>query len=213
MPIRKNLLANGEIYHIFNKSIAGYKIFNTDKDYERFIEELIFYKQGKRDLKFSKFGKYSNNLEDMACKKDIVSIIAYAIMPTHFHLILRQEGDNGISDYVNYIQKSYTLSFNNKHKRRGPLWQGRFKNVLVQSDEQLIHLTRYVHLNAVTAQIVDKPENWRYSSYLEYLGLDHKEICNFKDCIRVPLEEYKDFVDNGIDYQRELAKIKHLLME
>ena len=165
MPIRKNLLSNGETYHIFNKSIAGYKIFNTNNDYERFIKEMVFYKQGKKDLKFSRFIEYPKDSEEVANKKDIVNIIAYAIMPTHFHLILRQESDNGISDYINYLQKSYTLSFNNRHKRVGPLWQGRFKNVLVQNDEQLMHLTRYIHLNAVTAHIVDKPENWNHSSY------------------------------------------------
>ena len=67
------------------------------------------------------------------------------------------------------LLNSYTRYFNEKIKRKGPLWEGRFKKVLVNSDEQLLHLTRYVHLNPVSAGIVEKPEDWPCSSYREYI--------------------------------------------
>jgi putative transposase len=79
-------------------------------------------------------------------------------MPTHIHLVLRQLKDGGISKFMSNILNSYSRYFNIKHNRKGPLWEGRFRKVLVGSDEQLLHLTRYVHLNPVTACLVDKPK-------------------------------------------------------
>ena len=96
------------------------------------------------------------------------------------------------------------------------MWEGRFKNVLVESDEQLLHLSRYIHLNPTTSFLVDKPEDWQGSSYREYLDLVDKEsrVCRpdaiFELC---PKEYYKKFVEDRIGYQRELANIKKLLLD
>ncbi len=78
-------------------------------------------------------------------------------MPTHIHLILKQLKEDGISAYMSKILNSYTCYFNRRTKRKGPLWESRFKRVEVTSDEQLLHLTRYIHLNPVTAHIVEEP--------------------------------------------------------
>jgi putative transposase len=113
------------------------------------------------------------------------------------------------------ILNSYTRYFNTKHKRKGPLWESRFKSVLVETDEQLLHLTRYIHLNPVTAFLVDKPEEWKASSYNEYLlkvsGSDR--TCNYDGILDIEPSSYRKFVEDRISYQRELAKIKELLIE
>jgi putative transposase len=92
---------------------------------------------------------------------------------------------------------------------------GKFKNVLVKSDEQLLHLVRYVHLNAVTAHIVSKPEKWQYSSYAEYIYPDKVTFpfVQYSSLFDLSPHEHQKFTEDGIDYQRSLAVIKKLVLE
>jgi putative transposase len=143
----------------------------------------------------------------------IVKILAYCLMPTHIHLALQQMTDGGISNFIYRLLKGYSQYFNLKHARKGPLWEGRFVNILVKTDGQLLHLTRYIHLNPVTALLVDKPEEWKFSSYREYVSLlkeGERKICDFSHQLTINAEGYKKFVLDRIDYQRKLALIKHL---
>ncbi len=218
--IRKFPLVKDEIYHIYNRSIAKYQIFNTTAEFSRMRKLFSYYQRGEKKQRFSEWEKRKNVIpekEDLETKKanKLVSIIAYCIMPTHFHLILKQLKDKGISVFISQISNSYTRYFNLKHKRKGPLWEREFQNVLVSTDEQLLHLTRYIHLNPVTAFLADKPEDWEFSSYREYLGEieEGDRICRFEDILDIMPEEYKAFVNDRISYQRELEKIKHLIME
>jgi len=218
MPYRRVPLATTEIYHVFTKSIAGFKIFNSDKAFQRMKEAMVFYSAEDTPCKLSLFLErdrtHSNAGLELGTKR-IVRIIAYCFMPTHIHLLLQQLEDNGISRYINLILKSYAKYFNITHNRKGPLWEGRFKNVLVDTDEQLLHLTRYIHLNPVTAGIVDKPEEWLYSSYREYIDMVDKKkcICKYKDIVDITPGSYKKFAEDRISYQRELERIKHLVLE
>ena len=218
VTIRKIPLVSGEIYHIFNKSIAGYKIFNTKGEFLRMMEVTQYYLWGRRKIRFSKWKEIrENRLSEIEVLKEekIVEIIAYCIMPTHIHLILKQIRDKGISIFMSQISNSYARYFNEKHKRKGPLWEKEFKNILITTDEQLLHLTRYIHLNPVSAFLVDKPEDWFASSYREYLGEveELQRICNCEDFLDITPSSYKEFVENRIPYQRELEKIKNLILE
>ena len=136
-------------------------------------------------------------------------------MPTHLHLVLREYKEGVIKALMSFLQKGYTQYFNCKYKRKGPLWESRFRNVVVTSDEQLLHLTRYIHLNPATDYIVDDPADWLYSSYKEYLNSESGNygICNFEDYLEIDPEEYLQFVKDRLSYQRELSKIKHLVKE
>jgi putative transposase len=136
-------------------------------------------------------------------------------MPTHLHLVLKQLRAHGISQYIGRLLNSYSRYFNKRYERKGPLWESRFQSLLVESDEQLLHLTRYLHLNPVTAGLVESPETWEYSSYREYLGLVSKEegACNYSGLLEIGPLAYQRFVCNRIDYQRKLARIKNLLIE
>ena len=216
--MRKDPLKNGYLYHICTKSIAGFVIFRSAEDYLRMKEMIKYYAYEKPPIKFSLYQKLLNNskissVEEFVKGDRIVDIIAYCLMPTHLHLILCQLKDNGISRYMKNLLNSYTRFFNIKNKRKGPLWQGRFKSILIQTDEQLLHLTRYIHLNPVSDSLVDKPEQWEYSSYREYLKNTNDTLCNFDQYLKISPKTYKTFVDTRLDYQRKLAEIKHLLLE
>jgi len=218
---RKEKLVEGTVYHIFNRSIADFKIFNNDLEYLRIKNMIRYYQIESADFKFSKFitlekikedGFNSNFISFSQGKEKLVQIIAYCIMPTHFHLILKQLKEKGISIFMRNILNSYSHYFNIKHKRKGPLWESRFQNKFVETDEQLLHLTRYVHLNPVTAFLVDKPEQWLWSSYNEYLSKVDKDekVCDYEGILDVEPVSYGAFTDERIDYQRELAKLKDL---
>ncbi len=222
---RKIPLVTGEIYHVLSKSIANFVVFNTDSEFLKMRNLFKYYQLKDPPYKFNYFVKVKlkGNEEDfdnyfsshLLNKEKLVQIIAYCIMPTHLHLILKQLKEGGISLFIGNVLNSYSRYFNTKHKRHGPLWEGKFKNILVKTDEQLLHLTRYIHLNPTSAGLVDKPEEWLYSSYLEYLGKvkEINRICDYEDLMDISTSFYKNFVEDRISYQKELEKIKHLILE
>jgi putative transposase len=216
---KMKMLTTGEIYHTLTRSIADFKIFNNASDFSRMKDVLKYYRFENFPASFSKFNKLAdekivNFQNSIKSSERFVEIIAWCLMPTHIHLVVKQLKDGGISKFMSNTLNSYSRYFNIKHNRKGPLWEGRFKKILVKSDEQLLHLTRYIHLNPVTACLVNKPEDWPASSYKGYIGLDTAEnglcYCNIVD---INPAVYKKFVEDRISYQRELAKIKHLVAE
>ena len=165
--MRKDRLAIGETYHIYNKSIAGYTIYNNEEEFLRMLSAIRYYRREKTEISFSRFlrdneteKEHSENYSILQDKRNLIEIISYCLMPTHLHLILKQLADNGISIFMSTVENSYTRYFNLKHKRKGPLWETRFRSILIKTDEQLLHLTRYIHLNPVTAHLVNEPEKW-----------------------------------------------------
>ena len=215
-------LVNDEIYHVVNRSIAEFKIFNNDGDFLRMMYVLRYYQKdptlsfshfmthdGINDYGFERYFYETSKRQDKQ-----VQIIAFCLMPTHIHITLKQLKDNGITRYLGNVLNGYSKYFNTKYHRKGPLWEAKFKNILVESDEQLLHLTRYIHLNPATALLVGKPENWKYSSYHEYLKPSAKfRLTDFNDIIDIKPSDYRKFVDERISYQRALAKIKTLLLD
>lgn len=221
---RKQPLEVGEIYHVMDKSIAGFKIFNTENDCQRMMQTLEYFSIAGSLPKFSYFlqrSKETNKSFEEYLDQCFpnpprrVQIIAYCLMPTHFHLVLKPLKKNGASQMLHDVLNSYAKYFNVRHKRNGRFWAGPFKNVLVESDEQLRHLTRYVHLNPVTGRLRDKAEDWQSSSYREYITPSkvRRPLCQFKDLLDIKPRQYRKFVEDQIDYQRHLATIKKLLLE
>ncbi|MDD5495720.1 MAG: transposase [Candidatus Omnitrophica bacterium] len=204
-----------EVYHVYNKSIAGFTIFNNDIEYLRMMEAVCYYQHAKPAVRFSLRTQSGINKKNSSATDNgmLVEIVAYCLMPTHLHLVLRQLCDRGISRFLNNILNSYTRYFNIRHNRKGPLWEGRTKKTLIKTDEQLLHLTRYLHLNPVTSYLVNKPEEWSYSSYREYLSeIDNEyRICKYNSLLTINPNIYKAFVEDAIFYQRELAMIKKSL--
>lgn len=218
--IRKEPLANDEYYHIFTRSIAKYVVFNDQNEFRRMLELISVHRFSDFDYKYSQFNRLSPLIKQDIIKgfkhknKVLVEIVAYCIMPTHIHLLLKQVADNGITKYMGRILNSYSKYFNTKHQRTGPLWASNFKNVLIPDDEQFLHLTRYIHLNPSSAGLVKKPEKWEFSSYHEYINSQNdNRLCDFKEIIDMNSKQYQKFVNDRIDYQKKLSLIKNILLD
>ena len=187
------------------------------------METIRYYQFAEIPVRFSYYLLLSRNERLLLMKqlvaqaKKEVSIFAYCLMPNHFHFMGKQLRDKGISRFVANITNSYTKYFNTKHKRVGPLVQGTFKAVRVETDEQLIHLSRYIHLNPVTSFLVEmaKLDNYSWSSYLEYLGKKDMGICDttvIKSHFPA-IDNYRQFILDQAAYARELKKIAHVSIE
>ncbi|MBL7150787.1 transposase [Candidatus Microgenomates bacterium] len=224
MPGRKIPLVAGQIYHVLNRGISSQPIFLTKKDYQRMMETILYYQRQGLSLSYTHFlrlsAKQKIEISERLRGKEkfLVEIIALCLMPNHFHLLLKQIQENGISTFMSNLTNSYTRYFNIKNERIGPLFQGKFKAVIIETDEQLIHVSRYIHLNPHSSFVIKNLqglENYLYSSLPEYLGQSktnffQKEIVldQFEN-----LKSYKKFVFDQAEYQRHLEEIKHLLME
>lgn len=224
MPGRKIPLVTNQIYHGLNRGISFQPTFTIKKNFQRAIEVMRYYQNQKPPLRYSQFTALSNKrrkqiLKNLAKeKKFLVEIIAYCIMSNHFHFMLKQSKEGGISKFMSNFTNSYTRYFNIKNKRSGPLFGGKFKAIRVETDEQLLHLSRYIHLNPYSSYVVKTLkdlEKFSFSSFPEYLGKTQIIICN-KEIILSQFknpESYKKFVFDQADYQRELEEIKHLALE
>lgn len=223
MPYRKTVLATGEIYHVLNRGIAQAPIFLSKRDYLRFLNLISFYRFSAPPLSYSHYERLS--IED---KKEfignmekkhplLVEIYTYCLMPNHFHFLLKQIINNGISIMLSNLQNGYAKYFNLRHKRQGALFQSMFKAVLIETDAQFLHVSRYVHLNPCTSFLVEVKDlpNYPWSSFPEYMGeksssfLSTNQILNMVGSRR----KYKDFVFDQAEYQRKLGIVKHLILE
>lgn len=214
MTLRKVVLTEGETYHIFNKTCHNLPLFKNKHEFSVFLEAAHYYLQPEPPIKFSKYRK-SKSKYDVNFSRKLVTVVCFCLMPNHFHFILRQELEKGIEKFMTKLCSSYAHYFNTKHETAGSLFHGSFKSIRVENDEQLLHLSRYIHLNPVTAYLVENPEDYLFSSYLNYLGKKKLDFLNpslVLNQFKSP-KDYKKFVLARKDYQRELEKIKHLTLE
>lgn len=224
MPLRKTPIVTGQTYHVFNRGVNKQPILFTPRDYNRAVDTIKYYIVNRPPLPYSKFIKLTREAGNEVSTRMLkgehgVKLISYVLMPNHFHFILTQLIDEGITNFIRNLQISITKYINTKNNRSGPLLQGQFKVVLIEDDEQLIHVCRYVHLNPYTSFIVNNIEelkSYNWSSLREFLSLTDEEFCT-KDIIlstfKNKIDKYWDFISNQADYQRKLGAIKHLILE
>jgi len=212
MPARNLPLVNEEYYHIFNRGVAKMPIFLRDKDYQRFIDAFIYYLDANPEVGFSKSSLEQKNVKSSG---QIVDMICYCLMPNHFHFLLRQNIDNGVVDFIRKVTNSYAKYFNTKYKRKGPLFEGKFKAIRVESNEQLLHLSRYIHLNPLVGYVTKDLRLHKWSSYSEYVQTSNSDICSLDVVLNQfqSTEDYERFVLDHEDYGKKLEQIKHQLLE
>lgn len=212
MPYRFIPFVSGEIYHVFNRGVEKRSIFESNRDKSRFLKTIHYYQHEGPKPRLSKLFKNSNFKLDLNTK--IIEIISYCLMPNHFHLIVRQLKDGGITEFMSKFLNSYTKYFNTKHRRVGALLQGQFKAVLVESDEQLLHLSRYIHLNPLVSYVVKDLNLYPWSSYKEYTN-NTEGLCAKNDVLGLfsSPKEYQQFVLDQADYGEKLELIKHQLID
>jgi putative transposase len=198
MPTRHvvKVYAPNHYYHVFNRGWNLTKIFIDKQDYAYF--EDLFARYLGNEPRNDKSGKpYRNYAED-------VHLNAYCLMGNHFHLLLYQFTESGVQELMASILIAYTMYFNRRHGRRGPLFESTFKAVIILEDSQLMHITRYIHLNHSHYQ------TWAHSSYGDYAQasrdwIDPAPILEIFGDQR----KYEEFVADYEELQRERDEIKH----
>lgn len=221
MSDRRAPLVNDEFYHIYNRGAARQPTFLNQRDYEQAVFAFSYYRFVNPPIRLSRFKELSIRqrkelLDKLQKTEKLVEIVSFVFMPNHFHFLLKQVAENGISIFISKFTNSYTKYFNTKRNRTGPMFQGVFKSVHVESDEQVIHLSRYIHINPVTSVVIKDTEllSYPWSSLSDYLRgrspLLYMEpvLSHFSSS-----DDYKNFVLDRIDYAKQLEKIKHLALE
>lgn len=222
MPYRTVPFISNQVYHVFNRSIARLPIFIERTDYERVLDLVNYYRFNRPPLRFSHYKRLSIEQKAefeksfMINENSMLEILAYCIMPNHFHFLLQPKKDNAVSNFMRNLQNSYSKYFNTKRERTGSLFQFMFKAVRMETDQQLLHVSRYIHLNPVTSYLrkIKDLDAYEWSSFKDYAfntsSFVNREmvLASFKSN-----QEYKKFVFDQAEYQRELGKIKHLALE
>lgn len=203
MALRKQSFAVGEYYHLYNRGTEKRKIFIDEKDYRHFLF-LMYICNTTKSIELRNVGKNFDRGET------IVDIGAFCLMPNHFHVLVREKIENGISTYMRKLLTAYSMYFNKKYKRTGKLYEGVFKSIHANKDTYLKYLYSYMHLNP--AKLIDK--NWKekrniarklleyvfkypYSSLKEY-GVEKFKIINptqFPTYFKKPTDHKKELFE------------------
>jgi len=168
----------GGIYHVYNRGVEKRTIFQGPGDYAVFLRVLRSYLLPPRHDSQSDASWRVRHIPGVYTLHERVELLAYCLMPNHFHLVLRQHDATGMSELLRRLSNAYVLYFNRHYSRIGALFQGRYRAVLVKDEGHLLQLTRYIHRNPLELSPKAGPASlaqYEYSSYPEYLGLRHTE--------------------------------------
>jgi len=205
---------SGDIYHICNKSISNYHIFRNNTLADHFKTTLVYYNTSADKIPLSKALKKEFTIPHIMNRGEdsIVFVLGFCIMPDHYHLLIKVNKEYSVSQYINNVQNSYSHYYNKINKRRGPLWQNRFRAICIEDNSTLLHVLRYIHLNPTTAKLVDLPEKWSYSSYKDYMS-DTGILKLNKEISINSIEYLRKFTEDQIDYQQTIKGIRRKLLE
>jgi putative transposase len=222
---RKTTLASGEYYHVYNRGVEKRIIFSSKSDYQRFLS-LLYLCNSIDSVHIYDHFKYSRGLTSgellsLPRTNELVDICAYCLMPNHFHLLIKEKEEGGISKFMQKIMTGYTMYFNKIHDRSGSLFQGTFKAEHAKDDNYLKYLISYIHLNPIKlieskwkeTGITNKRgaekflNEYPYSSYIDYIGTSRKEniLINKKalpDYFETP-KKFKENVTEWLNYKKE----------
>ena len=195
--LRQDPFITGEYYHLFNRGIDKRIIFKSKNDFERFMM-LLFVSNSQEEFKLNNLINQQHKVfeEIMILDKgeSLVSIGAWCLMTNHFHILVRQEVEDGITKFMKKLGTAYSMFFNLKYQRQGALFGGPFKSKCIKTDDNYMRqLFGYIHLNPLdikfsgwekeidklssskNAEMKDFLESYRYSSYIDYMGIDRVE--------------------------------------
>lgn len=210
-------LINNNYYHLYNRGVAKQDIFKDAYDYRRLLMNFSYYLDDNLKSKLSiakKDQNFRSYLQEMP-SKPLLEIVSYCLMPNHFHLLVKQIADNGITTFIRRALNSYTRYYNIRHDRIGPMFQGSFRAVDVKSNEQLIHLSRYIHLNPFVGNLCRKLDDFTWSSYKDFLTNKKTRLSNPHLIIETigSSRRYQDFVEDHSDYARKMHNILKLTID
>lgn len=219
MPAKNSLktYSPNSYYHIYNRGVEKRLIFQDEQDYGVFLSYLKNYLLPKNEEKLQQAlsNPNLNYKEREQILKELrlnnfsgeITLLAYCLMPNHFHLLVKQKSANSIDKFMNSLGVRYTMFFNRKYKRVGVLYQDVYKAVTIESDPQLLYLSSYIHRNPfiqASASQGDVLRAWSPSSYYEYLGLRKTEWVHPEEILAffsktIPQLSYQAFVEQTED--------------
>jgi len=203
MPSRNTIkeYAPESYYHVYARGLNKEKIFREARDYHHFYDLMERY--------FSTKPLFSATGERYPCFKDRVSVNAYCLMTNHFHLLVYQEEIDDLQAFMRSVMTSYSKYFNKKYKRTGPVFESRYKASRISTEQYLMHITRYIHLNP------RRWENYYNSSLKYYLNGGEPEWLNPKPILGMfdSRLEYKEFVADYEEMRDMLAEMKYELAD
>ena len=191
--MRRVPFVEGQFYHIYNRGVDKRIVFSNQLDVDRFFQCMDEFNvvEPIGSIYENSFIKSQLGSETPKLKKKLVNFVAYCLNPNHFHFILEQVAENGISKFMQRLGGGYTNYFNEKEKRSGALFQGVFKSIHINSNEYLLYVSAYVNLNdrahklgSETPKLVKSKSSWS-----EYVGTEKQD--NFCEK-RIILSQFKD---------------------
>lgn len=222
MSERKINFSVGEFYHLFNRGTDKREIFLDARDYDRFMF-LLYLCNSKKPVnireQFPK-GISFGLLKNFERGETLVDIGIYCLMPNHFHLLVMEKEEGGITNFIKKLATAYSMYFNKRNKRSGKLFENYFKAEHVDKDEYLKYLFAYIHLNPIKIKSPLWRENgvssleeagrflekYDYSSYSDYIGKERNEkIILKKDSFPVYFmdQSFKSFIDDWLKFPKE----------
>jgi putative transposase len=186
---RETPFAVNENYHIYSRGVEKRKIFMNTKDYDRFVALLYIMNQDNSFTIGNFLQNKSKNLTDIFTKereKTLVSILGYCLLPNHFHLILYEHTEGGISKFMGKLLTAYSMYFNKKYNRSGPLFTRPFRSEHIDNESQYLYIFSYVHLNPLS--IINK--NWKED------GIKNKKEAE-KFIVHYQFSSYQDFLNSN----------------
>jgi REP element-mobilizing transposase RayT len=204
--MRKDPLVTDQYYHVYNRGVDKRDIFMSRKDLNRFALSVKLFNT------LNPIGCIRNNADVGRLRKKskegvLVSIVCYCFNPNHFHLILKQEVDGGISEFLKRLLGGYTKYFNLVHKRNGALFQGRFKSHLIDDDQYFLKIFPYVNINHLIHDIPEEKKNLILCSDKEY------ETMNFDLVSKKEAEELLGFYGSNNNFRNECLRISSIIRE
>lgn len=198
----------GHIYHLYNRGNNKEIIFRDEQDYRAFLFRLgLALGIKKEDLNKCEITKSPKsrirvaNLEQSSFK-----LHAFCLMPNHFHLLIEQCGDDSISKLILKVLTSFSKYINLKHKRVGYVFQDRFKSVRIETNPQLMLISSYIHMNPVKDSLVNKPEEYKWTSYNDFI-IDRKNLIIYKQFLTEVFGGKTNFInENTRLYERIVSK-------
>lgn len=221
-----------ETYHVLNRGVDKRQIFMDKQDYLRFIHDLYeFNNQERLESTYYKFRNYGVNgktaKNDKKPRKPLVDILAFCLMPNHYHMLLSPKVEHGIPKFMQKVNMGYAKYFNQKYKRTGVLFQGPYKNILITSEVHFLHLPFYIHFNPLDLSYPEWRENkisnpnkaleflksYRWNSHLDYLDIKNfPSVLNMKILMEIfgSSNDYKKLVKN---YLKDVQIDKETILE
>ena len=219
--MRKTKFTNNEYYHIYNRGVDKRDVFMDEKGFARFLKGMRRF--NVLDTVLDTKCPNPNGHFVSGTSNPLVEIICYCLNLNHYHFILKQIADKGISKFMHKLEMGYAKYFNAKYDRSGSLFQGEFKDVHISTNEYLLWLSGYVNgndriHNTTRSVQLDTSCQWQYSSYPDYLGLRNGTLCNREE-MKIILDqfpnvkEYEKFVEMVIKESRKRKDVEKFLLE